>query len=570
MHYPTGFFSRIRILNTALAAAIILLIGPPSSVRAQNVGDAVLTGIASIKITNTRGDWFYLEELEILNSADADVASADFGTTSEASEGPGFGSNVDGPIDDIFGNCCGSGWHSSTQTEEHTYTMTFPSPQNLKDVVRVWNRQDGCCPERLDGMLWQYFGAGGELIAQQEVIDLSLDGNINTEDGEVFEIAGPLTDPDGDGMPSSYETANGLDPEDATGANGAEGDLDQDGVTNINEFKNGTKPNAKDTDEDGVEDGAETGTGVWVSAEDRGTNPLEIDSDGDALEDGAETNTGIFVSIGNTGTDPNKTDSDGDEFPDNREIDLGSDPTNAASVPVFAIAVRDVRSIVITNTRIDWFYIEELDIRNDNNVDVASLDFDTVAMVSEDPGFGAQVDGPIDDRFANCCASGYHSSTADGEQRYTMTFATPQDIQQQITVWNRQDGCCAERLDGMLFEFFSAEGGGGELLYSEEVLDLAANSEAAISQSEGASFLLEVEAAGQLEVTEVIRDSATNEVTIHWTSGVGKTYSIERAVDLVTWIEIVDGLESDGETTSYTDDESLEGVEEMYYRVQEE
>jgi len=41
-----------------------------------------------------------------------------------------------------------------------------------------------------------------------------------------------------------------------------------------------------DTDGDGIRDRFETGTGVYVSAEDTGTNPMIRDTDGDGLEDG--------------------------------------------------------------------------------------------------------------------------------------------------------------------------------------------------------------------------------------------------------------------------------------------
>ncbi len=41
----------------------------------------------------------------------------------------------------------------------------------------------------------------------------------------------------------TYELANGLDPLDATGDNGADGDLDMDGFSNIDEMNAGTDPN---------------------------------------------------------------------------------------------------------------------------------------------------------------------------------------------------------------------------------------------------------------------------------------------------------------------------------------
>ncbi len=48
---------------------------------------------------------------------------------------------------------------------------------------------------------------------------------------------------DGDGLPNLWELEHGLDPFDATGANGAEGDPDGDGLSNLEEFQAGSPPN---------------------------------------------------------------------------------------------------------------------------------------------------------------------------------------------------------------------------------------------------------------------------------------------------------------------------------------
>ena len=113
------------------------------------------------------------------------------------------------------------------------------------------------------------------------------------------------------------------------------GDLDGDALTNANEFAKGTKPNNTDTDGDGVSDGAETGTGTWVSAANTGTNALVADTDGDGLKDGVETNTGSFVSVTNSGTNPHLKDTDGDAFSDGAEaLYSSSNPTNSASRPL--------------------------------------------------------------------------------------------------------------------------------------------------------------------------------------------------------------------------------------------
>jgi hypothetical protein len=68
-------------------------------------------------------------------------------------------------------------------------------------------------------------------------------------------------DSDGDGLPDYWERAFGLDPFDARGINGTKGDLDKDGLSNLEEFKRGTDPSNPDTDGDGFMDGVEVRLG---------------------------------------------------------------------------------------------------------------------------------------------------------------------------------------------------------------------------------------------------------------------------------------------------------------------
>ncbi len=123
-------------------------------------------------------------------------------------------------------------------------------------------------------------------------------------------------DSDNDGLPNGWEGAYGLDPHDNTSTNGATGDLDEDGVSNTNEYVNGTFPNDPDSDDDGLNDGDE------VTA---GTNPLNGDSDGDGVSDGDEVN--LYLS------DPLDTDSDNDGYADGVEVFFGTSPTVAEENP---------------------------------------------------------------------------------------------------------------------------------------------------------------------------------------------------------------------------------------------
>lgn len=108
------------------------------------------------------------------------------------------------------------------------------------------------------------------------------------------------------------------------------GDYDSDGSTNYNEYIVGTDPLDPDSDDDGLLDGVETNTGVWVSTSNRGTDPNNPDSDGDGLTDNVETNTGVFADENDTGTNPNNPDTDGDSLSDGEEVANGSDPLVSA------------------------------------------------------------------------------------------------------------------------------------------------------------------------------------------------------------------------------------------------
>ena len=168
-----------------------------------------------------------------------------------------------------------------------------------------------------------------------------------------------VDDSDGDGFPDTYELAN-TSPPSATALN-RDDDIDSDGLTNLQEFQLGTipsnpdsdgdtlldgaerigvgsrpvtDPTRSDTDADGLNDGVESNTGIWVSASNTGTNPTNADTDLDALRDGVESNTGIYVGVANTGTSPLNSDTDADGAGDWYEVTASlTSPFLATSKP---------------------------------------------------------------------------------------------------------------------------------------------------------------------------------------------------------------------------------------------
>jgi len=81
-------------------------------------------------------------------------------------------------------------------------------------------------------------------------------------------------------MPDGWEVSNGLDPLEDDSA----GDLDSDGLSNLDEYTIGTAANDPDSDDDDILDGEEVilGTDGYI------TDPNDADTDDDGFSDGIE------------------------------------------------------------------------------------------------------------------------------------------------------------------------------------------------------------------------------------------------------------------------------------------
>ena len=139
-----------------------------------------------------------------------------------------------------------------------------------------------------------------------------------------------VTDSDGDGLPDTWESNFGLDPDDDGSTdpdNGAAGDPDGDNRTNSQEYNGGTNstnPSNPDTDADGLDDGGEATAG---------TDPHDTDSDNDLLPDGWEVDHALDpLDDGSVNVDNGPDgDPDSDMLVNALEYELGADPNDGDS-----------------------------------------------------------------------------------------------------------------------------------------------------------------------------------------------------------------------------------------------
>lgn len=117
-----------------------------------------------------------------------------------------------------------------------------------------------------------YSGVSGLFFLELTVTD---NGGAEGSDNALITV---LADGDGDTVPDEFEDANGMDSGDG---NDASGDLDGDGVTNLEEYENGTDPNAFGGPQPPI---------AWSPVDGESTDTLPtltvqnaVDPDGDAL-----------------------------------------------------------------------------------------------------------------------------------------------------------------------------------------------------------------------------------------------------------------------------------------------
>lgn len=441
-----------------------------------------------------------------------------------------------------------------------------------------------------------------------------------------------LPDTDMDGMPDSYEIAtdgldemvddgggdldvdlvtnldeylNRTDPnEEDTDADGLFDNIESNTGTFVDANDTGTDPLNPDTDGDGLMDSVEDNGGVFVSAQMTGTNPLDPDSDGDTIPDGTE------VSKNSNPNDPNSIPPVALLAYFDFNGNLIDQAANSPDLALIGPAALTTGGMGVSGGGGD----ESLNLMGLGDGSMAQTPPGSHLDLAAANNSMSVAFWQFNTLFGNSSAFWIHAPLADGNLRGFQAH-TPWG---NGTVYFDQSGCCdpPERLtvdgvatlnqwqhfvfqrnpngereiwvDGALVASASgadpldpfdgiisigAEGPTTNNSFSGRIDDFAIFSDsltpAQISElANGATPLDLFGAAIPFAINSITHDAASGSTTVEWNSRPNKTYAIDSSNDLQTWSELDDGIDSEGETTSYSEDLPV-GTARKYYRVRE-
>ena len=225
----------------------------------------------------------------------------------------------------------------STQDATQTTLCRFeiPAGRRLPDSlqIRLGEAQpSGVCQE-VSGVAFceQVVTSGQEGV---NVIYVHIDGGSGVDTGETVYL--DELDTDRDGLPDTWEVAAGLDPEDSTGVNGATGDLDSDGLTNINEYLYLTEASQADTDSDQINDFLEVNVVQMDPNDDNSDSAVTPDYD----------ESFVPTTPGELPVKDGQEDLDRDGFATSLEIIEGTNPLDPDSRPATPLTSNEAAALV--------------------------------------------------------------------------------------------------------------------------------------------------------------------------------------------------------------------------------
>ena len=454
---------------------------------------------------------------------------------------------------------------------------------------------------------------GVEIAASTLPLDPDTDGDEMGDGYEVDSGHNPLLaadaaeDADNDGSSNLEECQRGTDPnEQDTDMDGFLDGVEDDGGAFVSATMTGTDPLNSDTDGDGLLDGVEDNGGTFVDATQTGSDPNKEDTDGDGFAD--------LLEIDN-GSDPNDIDSSpgSDELTllayFNFDGQLADQEGNTPDAVLNGAAVLTTTGMGSTGSPGD----EALDLGADGDGSFAQTPAGThldqafinnsmsVAFWQFNTGFGNSSAFWLTSPEADGGQRGFQAHTpwgngtiyfdqsgcCDGPERLTVAGAAIENEWQHFVFQRDEFGERQIWIDGLLtanaggadpldpFDGIITIGGnqGGGNSFGGRIDDFAifANTlspEQIMELASGANPPDLVGPPVPFIITEINHNAATGATMITWNSRTNKTYAVDISDDLITWDELDDGVASEGESTSYSDN-SPAGTSHKFYRARE-
>ena len=476
-------------------------------------------------------------------------------------------------------------------------------------------------------MGWNSRGEGGQGQFAGLLDEVAIYDKILSAQRVQAHFAAAFDDTDGGGIPDAFETPLGLNPDDPSddtadtdgdglnnkvevvdlGTDHTKPDTDGDGLDDKTESEGPTDPLNADTDGDGLSDGVETNTKVFVSATDTGTDPTNPNTDGDHVKDGDE------IAGGSNPLDPNDPplprgigvlaldgssivtfENPSGMIPDEDDPFTVEAWINPTSIPTGG---GNGGQILFwgeqAGNQSNGFRLRgEAGVRHYFWGNDHDEDFEEGSIIDDDTGpnedgwhhLAFTFDGEVTNWYHNGEPLGNPRdvsgvNVADNNHRIGSRINAEffDGFLDEIAIWNvartaeeieeSRDLCLDPgtpglvalwNFDGSEDNFLDVTGNGHDgTPEGDATIDLSLN--APCTGTSGTGF----------QITSIVFDDQTRDATVTWTSKPNRTYAISFSPDLQAWSEIDDGIESQGEQTSFTDEAVPAEDDARYYRITE-
>ncbi|MDG1364637.1 MAG: hypothetical protein P8Q54_14295 [Akkermansiaceae bacterium] len=339
-------------------------------------------------------------------------------------------------------------------------------------------------------------------------------------------------------------------------------DEEPDGLTNLEEWQNLTRPMVADTDSDGLEDGEEVDT--------YSTDPTDNDTDGDGYDDKFEVTNS---------SDPTDSTSlppvpDGlisvDLQGSNEGALFPSEPVLMSGFEVRAGIVTDVWNAINIPGHPNTATDPSFDLLDSNGDETGvSLSFTgTISSWSNNPGNDPLTNDYLFVNAGNADVSvAWELSGLSPLSEFTLFTYGGLARDMLLTVDTNGDGDLTNEtptnIDINGFEFTGTVGANGSILGS---IDPGASNEANWG---GFQLIHAGSSLSGLRVTD-IRHTDIDTIELTWTSKPGRSYTVESSLDMVTWTPLlteIDATPSPGTITTVIVDSPAVNEAKKFYRV---